>query len=108
METLIYCLSGRIAKVQRRAVRYIQQVLLVPVGCIYRNLNIFLYMSRPLGSVRLALHPAQAINQGFPIRHYSLFFWRKISTAMPDCHIAGFIACQFYFDCSKGSVARGV
>jgi hypothetical protein len=30
-----------------------------------RNLNIFLYMPRFLRSVRLALHPAQRINQHF-------------------------------------------
>jgi len=64
-ETLINYLSGRIAKLQCRAVRYYQQVQLVPVGSIYRNLNIFLYMSRFLRSVRLALHPAQTINQCF-------------------------------------------
>ena len=64
-ETLINYLCGRIAKLQCRAVRYCQQVQLVPVDTIYRNLNIFLYMSRFLRSVRLALHPAQIINQGF-------------------------------------------
>ena len=47
-ETLIYCLYGRIAALRGA-----------------RNLNIFLYMSRFLRSVRLALHPAQTINQGF-------------------------------------------
>ena len=47
-ETLINCLSGRIAALRGA-----------------RNLNIFLYMSRFLRSVRLALHPAQAINQCF-------------------------------------------
>ena len=65
-ETLINCLCGRIAKLSCRAVRYCQQVQIVPVGSIYRNLNIFLYMPRFLRSVRLALHPAQTINQGFP------------------------------------------
>jgi len=65
-ETLINCLCGRIAKVQCRAVRYSKQVQFVPVCCIYRNLNIFLYMSRFLRSVRLALHPTQTINQCFP------------------------------------------
>jgi len=47
-ETLINCLSGRIATLRGA-----------------RNLNIFLYMSRFLRSVRLALHPAQTINQHF-------------------------------------------
>ncbi|MDR0310285.1 MAG: type II secretion system GspH family protein, partial [Acidobacteriota bacterium] len=51
-ETLINCLRGRIAKLFTL--------------CGARNLNIFLYMPRPLGSVRLALHPAQTINQRFP------------------------------------------
>jgi hypothetical protein len=48
-ETLINCLSGRIASL-----------------CGARNLNIFMYMPRFLRSVRLALHPAQTINQRFP------------------------------------------
>ena len=48
-ETLINCLSGRIAALRGA-----------------RNLNIFLYMPRFLRSVRLALHPAQTINQHFP------------------------------------------
>ena len=47
-ETLINCLRGRIAALRGA-----------------RNLNIFLYMLRFLRSVRLALHPAQAINQRF-------------------------------------------
>jgi len=50
METLINCLCGRIAALRGA-----------------RNLNIFPYMSRFLRSVRLALHPAQTINQGFLI-----------------------------------------
>ena len=48
-ETLINCLCGRIAALRGA-----------------RNLNIFQYMPRFLRSVRLALHPAQAINQHFP------------------------------------------
>ena len=48
LETRVNCLSGRIAALRGA-----------------RNLNIFLYMSRFLGSVRLAIHPAQIINQGF-------------------------------------------
>ena len=47
-ETLINCLCGRIAALRGA-----------------RNLNIFIYMPRFLRSVRLALHPAQTINQGF-------------------------------------------
>jgi hypothetical protein len=48
METLINSLCGRIAALRGA-----------------RNLNIFLYMPRFLRSVRLALHPAQRINQCF-------------------------------------------
>jgi len=47
-ESLINCLCGRIATLRGA-----------------RNLNIVLYMPRFLRSVRLALHPAQAINQRF-------------------------------------------
>ena len=47
-KTLINCLCGRIAALRGA-----------------RNLNIFLYMLRFLRSVRLALHPAQVINQRF-------------------------------------------
>jgi len=47
-ETLINCLCGRIAALRGA-----------------RNLDILSYMPRFLRSVRLALHPAQAINQGF-------------------------------------------
>jgi len=47
-EPLINCLCGRIAALRGA-----------------RNLNIFLYMPRFLRSVRLALHPAQAINRRF-------------------------------------------
>ena len=62
METLIYCLCGRIAKLPCRAVRYSEWIRIVSIRSIYRNLNISLYMPRFLRSVRLALHPAQAIN----------------------------------------------
>ena len=48
METLINSLCGRIVALRGA-----------------RNLNIFLYMPRFLRSVRLALHPAQTINQCF-------------------------------------------
>jgi len=48
-EALINCPCGRIASLRGA-----------------RNLNIFLYMPRFLRSVRLALHPAQAITQSFP------------------------------------------
>jgi len=47
-EPLINCLCGRIAALRGA-----------------RNLNIFLYMPRFLRSVRLALHPTQAINHRF-------------------------------------------
>ena len=47
-KTLIYYLCGRIAALRGA-----------------RNLDIFLYMPRFLRSVRLALHPAQIINQRF-------------------------------------------
>ena len=53
LETLINCLCRRIATLRGA-----------------RNLNIFLYMPRFLRYVRLALHPAQAINQRF------LCIWR--------------------------------
>ena len=48
-KALINCLYGRIAALRGA-----------------RNLDIFLYMPRFLRSVRLALHPAQTINQCFP------------------------------------------
>ena len=47
-KALINCLCGRIAALRGT-----------------RNLDIFLYMPRFLRSVRLALHPAQTINQRF-------------------------------------------
>ena len=47
-KALINCLCGRIAALRGA-----------------RNLNIFLYKPRFLRSVRLALHPAQTINQRF-------------------------------------------
>ena len=48
-ETLIHCLCGRIAVLRGT-----------------RNIGYHVDMSRFLRSVRLAFHPAQAINQGFP------------------------------------------
>jgi len=47
-KTLINCLCGRIAALRGA-----------------RNIDIFLYIPRFLRSVRLALHPAQTINQHF-------------------------------------------
>ena len=47
-KALINCLCGRIAALRGT-----------------RNLDIFLYMPQFLRSVRLALHPAQTINQRF-------------------------------------------
>ena len=60
METLINCLRGRIAALRGA-----------------RNLNIFLYMLRFLRSVRLAFHPAQAINKRFPMCKLRFYLGRK-------------------------------
>ena len=56
METLINCLCGRIAALRGA-----------------RNLDYPIDMSRLLRSVRLALHPAQTINQGF-LRNFDIVF----------------------------------